>query len=162
MSLEIIPETLKTLTLISDIIIVFVVLWFLFKIINNNYKLEKIRLFFKKRYLLFGFIVSLVATLGSLFYSEILKYTPCILCWWQRIFMYPQVLFFGFALIKKGNKMFNYPVILKTSNCDVIGYSSSCSETFFLSHSYITIPMMAMTAFILIIFLGLNMMKEDG
>lgn len=45
--------------------------------------------------------LSLVATLGSLFYSEINGYTPCEFCWLQRIFMYPLILIYGTALLKK-------------------------------------------------------------
>ena len=173
---EIIPEMLKMLTIVSDAAIILIVFGLLYNKINNIDRFGKIKSIFKKNYLLFGLIVSMVATLGSLFYSEILKYPPCILCWWQRIFMYPQFLIFGFALINKDNKIFNYSIllsligggislyhyliqrgVLQTSSCDVVGYSSSCSETFFLSYGYITIPMMALTAFILLIFLGLNM-----
>ncbi|MEK6872806.1 MAG: disulfide oxidoreductase, partial [Nanoarchaeota archaeon] len=166
--------------LLSDIAIFLIIFGILFSKIYNVYKFEKTKLFFKKNYLLFGFIVSVIATLGSLFYSEILRYTPCILCWWQRIFMYPQVLIFGFAFLKKDNKIANYSILLsfiggvialyhylmqigaiRGSTCDIVGYSLSCSETFFLSYGYITIPMMALTAFILLIFLGLNIKSKD-
>lgn len=33
--------------------------------------------------------LSLIATLGSLYYSEAMELQPCLLCWYQRIFMYP-------------------------------------------------------------------------
>jgi disulfide bond formation protein DsbB len=36
-----------------------------------------------------AFIVALVATLGSLLYSEAFHFVPCRLCWFQRIAMYP-------------------------------------------------------------------------
>ncbi len=39
-----------------------------------------------------AWIVSLTATLGSLYFSEIRKFIPCELCWYQRIMMYPLVL----------------------------------------------------------------------
>ncbi|MBI2105451.1 disulfide bond formation protein B [Candidatus Woesearchaeota archaeon] len=179
MVLEIIPETLNILTLISNIAITLIVLLLIYNRTTNNpnnLAFKKISGLFKKNYLLFGLVVSMIATLGSLFYSEILKYPPCVLCWWQRIFMYPQFLIFGFALLKKDKKIFNYSILLsfvgagialyhyliqigalRASSCDVVGYSSSCAEKFFLSYGYITIPMMALTAFILLIFLGLNM-----
>src|SRR3990167_11056557 len=51
-----------------------------------------------KRAFILAFLVALIATLGSLTYSEILGYDPCKLCWIQRIFMYPQVLVLGLAL----------------------------------------------------------------
>lgn len=44
---------------------------------------------------LVGFAVALVATSGSLFYSEVLGFPPCRLCWYQRVLMYPQVVLFG-------------------------------------------------------------------
>ena len=42
----------------------------------------------------------LLATLGSLVYSEIIGLEPCRYCWYQRIFIYPQVLILGIALYK--------------------------------------------------------------
>lgn len=36
-----------------------------------------------------AWVVACVATLGSLYLSEILGYEPCKLCWFQRILMYP-------------------------------------------------------------------------
>lgn len=44
---------------------------------------------------------SFIATLGSLYFSEIMKFEPCVLCWYQRIFMYPFVLWLGIAVAKK-------------------------------------------------------------
>jgi len=45
-----------------------------------------------------AWMVSIVATLGSLYYSQIRHFIPCELCWFQRICMYPQVLLLGIAL----------------------------------------------------------------
>ena len=44
-----------------------------------------------------AWIVALIATLGSLYFSELRGFNPCILCWYQRICMYPQVLLLGIA-----------------------------------------------------------------
>ena len=44
---------------------------------------------------------SFIATLGSLYFSEIMKFEPCVLCWYQRIFMYPFVLWLGIAVAKR-------------------------------------------------------------
>lgn len=51
--------------------------------------------------LLFIWIVSVVATLGSLYFSEIRHYEPCKMCWIQRIFMYPIVIMTTIAFIQK-------------------------------------------------------------
>lgn len=44
---------------------------------------------------------ALIATLGSLYFSEFVGYIPCDLCWIQRIFMYPLIIIYGTAIIKK-------------------------------------------------------------
>lgn len=49
-------------------------------------------------YLKISFLVALVATMGSLYFGEILKYPPCTLCWYQRICMYPIVIILSSAL----------------------------------------------------------------
>ncbi|WP_198665502.1 disulfide oxidoreductase [Thermus sediminis] len=46
----------------------------------------------------FAWVVALVATLGSLYYSEVRLFLPCELCWYQRIFMYPLVILLAMAL----------------------------------------------------------------
>lgn len=50
------------------------------------------RLLVKRNLYLLVFIIALTATVGSLYYSEIIGLIPCVLCWYQRILMYPIVL----------------------------------------------------------------------
>lgn len=124
--------------------------------------------------LLFSLIISLAATLGSLFYSDIAGYDPCKLCWYQRIFMYPQPFLLWLAMRKKDLKILRYTVILSIFGallsgyhyllqlnfvpnlpCSAVGYSISCSQRFVMQFGYITIPLMAFTAFALLIILAL-------
>jgi disulfide bond formation protein DsbB len=129
--------------------------------------------FFSQKAIIFSFVIALGATLGSLFYSEIIGFEPCKLCWFQRIFIYPQVILFAIALLKKNENqklvIYNglslsiigalislYHYILQigvTSSlpCGATQYSISCSERFVMEFGYITLPMMALTAFIFII-----------
>ena len=121
---------------------------------------------------LFAFIVALTATAGSLFYSEIAGFTPCTLCWYQRILMYPQVFLFGVALWKNEYKTADYHIVLSILGaliagyhyllqigvlpelpCSAVGFSVSCAERFTMNLGYITIPLMSLTAFLLIILL---------
>lgn len=44
-------------------------------------------------------LVAVTATAGSLWFSEVVGLQPCTLCWWQRAFIYPQVLVLGAALL---------------------------------------------------------------
>ncbi|PTA69175.1 disulfide bond formation protein B [Deinococcus arcticus] len=46
-----------------------------------------------------AWVVSLAATLGSLYFSEVRQFNPCILCWFQRIFMYPLAIVLGVAAL---------------------------------------------------------------
>jgi disulfide bond formation protein DsbB len=134
---------------------------------------KKILTFFRKHAMLFAFLVALTATLGSLFYSEILGYTPCKLCWYQRILMYPQVLLLGFAYWRKDRHIVDYSIILSILGigiafyhyllqrnvvseilpCSAVGYSVSCAEKFVMTYGYITIPLMSLSAFFLILVL---------
>lgn len=54
-----------------------------------------------------AFAQAFIATLGSLVFSEVLHFPPCVLCWYQRITMYPLVIIFGVAILKK-DKLFTY------------------------------------------------------
>ena len=56
----------------------------------------------------FAFLVSLIATFGSLFFSEIMNFIPCSLCWYQRIFMYSLVFLFLINLLYPDDKIFKY------------------------------------------------------
>lgn len=47
--------------------------------------------------LAFAWLVALVATIGSLYYSEVRLFPPCTLCWYQRIAMYPLVFMLAIA-----------------------------------------------------------------
>ncbi len=86
---------------------VVITLYFLFQ------KKESAWLSFVSRHSLhIGFFVSLASVLLSLFYSNIIGYAPCTLCWWQRIFMYPQAILFGMALYKKDGGVFRYALML--------------------------------------------------
>lgn len=46
-------------------------------------------------------LTAIFATLGSLFFSEVLKLQPCVLCWYQRICMYPLVIILAVGIYKK-------------------------------------------------------------
>lgn len=65
-------------------------------------------------FVLIGFIVASIATMGSLFFSEIMQFIPCNMCWYQRIFMYPLVVIFLVNLLYPDDKVYKYsmPLVL--------------------------------------------------
>ena len=165
---HIVAEILELLTLVSGVILLFLIVDYILKK-SKNRDLGGIWDGLSKNFILFAFIVALTSTLGSLYYSDILGYGPCVLCWWQRIFMYSQVLLFGVALAKSDRDVARYgfafslvggilavihtylqrSTLSDTGFCEAVGYSVSCSQNFGVSYGYITIPVMALTAFIL-------------
>lgn len=160
---EIVNQGLTILVIFAQIVVLFIVVSYFFP----KRKKDAIMSFFSKRAILFSFFVSLTATMGSLFYSEIAGYTPCKLCWFQRIFMYPQPILFAVALWKKDKGIIKYALtlsvvgglialyhyllqtgIVEGGACSVIGsYSAACSQRFVMEYGYMTIPMMSLTAF---------------
>jgi disulfide bond formation protein DsbB len=131
--------------------------------------------FFGKYGATLAFLVALASMLGSLYYSEIVGFEPCILCWYQRIFMYPSVFILAFAIYKKDKFAIPYVLILsyiggalafyhsiiqarkvESVVCE-IGEQASCSESYITSFNYITIPVISLTAFaLMIVFLHLS------
>ena len=59
-----------------------------------------------------AWVVALVATLGSLYFSEVRGFVPCVLCWFQRIAMYPLVFVLGVAAFRAdlGGRVYALPL----------------------------------------------------
>ena len=122
--------------------------------------------FIDKHFLHLGFIIALSASLFSLVYSEIIGYLPCYLCWYQRIFLFPVVFIFASAIWHKDRKIVKYVLPLLSIGfiisvyqnfmyyfadagslpCDASGIS--CYQELVSEFGgYISIPMLALTAF---------------
>jgi len=167
---EIIVRLLALLTLLSNVIVLLYLLFYFFNRLGFAKDVwQKINKFLSGRVILYSFIVALTATSGSLYFSEIAGFTPCILCWYQRIFMYPLVLVLGVGLFTKSKDVWKYVLPLSLvglsvafyhynlqinpsllAPCTTIGFSASCSERFVTEFGYITIPWMAFSAFALV------------
>ncbi len=121
-----------------------------------------------------AFIVALVATEGSLYYSEIAGFIPCRLCWYQRILMYPLVAVTLMGALRRDDYLPGYVLPLSLLGMVVSGYhallekgvfppSASCAIDVPCNISYvnylgfITIAVMAFTAFTLITLIMLGM-----
>ena len=55
-----------------------------------------------------GLLISILGIFGSLYFSEVLKYAPCVLCWYQRIALYPLAVIYGVALWSDDRFHFKY------------------------------------------------------
>jgi disulfide bond formation protein DsbB len=115
-----------------------------------------------------AFLVAATSTLGSLYFSEIAEFTPCRLCWFQRIAMYPQVLLLGVAWYRRDEGIRHYVLPLSVIGALISTYhmllerfpslegSSGCDPTnpctirWAEEFGFITISTMALSAFVLI------------
>ncbi|WPP40218.1 disulfide oxidoreductase [Paenibacillus hunanensis] len=126
------------------------------------------KLFLSKYYLYLAWIVAIIATGGSLFLSDVLHWEPCKLCWYQRIFMYPQVILLGIAAYRNDRRIVGYaiPMTIIGGVIAIYHYAKqhipaldeiapctggvSCSKDYFEFLGFITIPFMALIAFAII------------
>jgi disulfide bond formation protein DsbB len=116
-------------------------------------------------YLAFG--TALTAMLGSLYYSEIVGFVPCTLCWYQRILMYPLTLILLVGILKQDKGVFDYVLPFSVLGIGVstyhyliqlgvIPHSPACAVGIPCGLRYVnyfgvlTIPLMALTAFTII------------
>lgn len=120
-------------------------------------------------YLLYlAWVVSVVATLGSLYFSEIRGFIPCELCWYQRILMYPLSVILGIAAYHNDLRIKKYVLPFSIiGTCvslyhymlqKVPGFALArpcvqgvpCDAMYINWFGFITIPFLALVAFILI------------
>lgn len=119
----------------------------------------------------FILLVSFVAMIGSLYFSDIKGYPPCVLCWYQRIAMYSLIPITFISLYRGDKKAYHlilpiafigwfialyhnllYIGIIK--NEEFCSYGISCTAKYVDYFGFITIPLLSFTAFSIIILLG--------
>lgn len=122
-----------------------------------------------KKYLLYlAWLQSIIATSGSLYFSEFRHFTPCILCWYQRILMYPLVLIIAIGILRKDTKLFLYVLPMSILGLIIAFYhillqnslipeaiapcaiGASCTVKYTGYFGFITIPVMSFSAFLVI------------
>lgn len=123
-----------------------------------------------------------IATLGSLYYSEIKHFTPCVLCWYQRILMYPLVLIIAVGILRKDKDLPYYVLPLSITGWLVAMYhtllqtrllpeaiapctlGASCTTKYVGYFGFITIPLLSLATFTLVtllMFLALRRRKNE-
>ncbi|GHC92871.1 disulfide bond formation protein C [Pseudorhodoferax aquiterrae] len=113
--------------------------------------------------------VALVATLGALFFSEVMQLQPCVLCWYQRIAMFPLVLILGIGAFAQDRSCIRYALPLAAAGWLLAGYhwlvyrgfvpealqpcgqGPSCTEVKLELAGFVTIPLLSLAAFSLIL-----------
>ena len=117
---------------------------------------------------LVGWTVAVLATVGSLYFSEVARFTPCTLCWYQRIAMYPFVVLLGVAMLRRderppagastlaaiGAVLAGYHVALEwipSLDSGACSAAVPCTFVWFRVFGIFSLPTLALIAFLLII-----------
>lgn len=127
-----------------------------------------------------AFFLTLVASALTLFYSGVLGFVPCGLCWFQRIFLYPQVVILGIALWKKRRDVAEYIIGLSLFGgvfalyqhylqmggsefvaCPTTGAGADCAKRILFEFGYITFPLMSFSIFVFLIVLMLLLQRKS-
>ena len=111
------------------------------------------------------------STLGSIFFSHIMEFAPCVLCWYQRIFLFPLVIILATGLFPFDKRVIVYSLPLAIIGWFVAFYHNllysgiipqelqpctkgvSCTEKYIDLFGFLTIPMLSLIAFSMIILL---------
>lgn len=112
-----------------------------------------------------AWLQALIATTGSLYFSEVMHLPPCTLCWYQRILMYPLVFVLAVSLLTNDPRLRLYALPLSVTGLVVAGYHNllyygvipegltqcaagvSCTARQIEWLGFITIPLLSLTAF---------------
>lgn len=126
-----------------------------------------------------AWLTACIATAGSLFFSEVMHFPPCALCWYQRICMYPLVLILLPAVIRFDSAVFKFSLPLAALGGAISVYHNlvytgivpeslspcsmgvSCKAKFIQWAGFIDIPQLSLLAFLLL-FLFLTLSRRMG
>ncbi|MCB1112170.1 MAG: disulfide bond formation protein B [Chlamydiia bacterium] len=113
-----------------------------------------------------AWLISCFAMLGSLFFSEVLGFEPCHLCWYERICIYPLTIILGIAAYRGDAKVIPYVLPLVGIGIALVAYQvaiqafpgwepinlcpagPSCTTIIDIGVEVVTIPLLALGAFI--------------
>jgi len=116
-----------------------------------------------------GFLVAASCMAGSLWLSEVANFTPCPLCWYQRICMYPLALVLGMAAVRRDSGVRVYAMALAGVGAVIAAYHSwiqafppangtsfctleaPCTERHVWEFGFVSIPFMALCGFAFVI-----------
>jgi disulfide bond formation protein DsbB len=158
------------LTVVADAVVVVALLCALAALVSTNARATVVAWAraIAPQAVVFAWIVAVVTTLGSLYYSEHAGFVPCELCWYQRIVMYPLVIVLGVAVLRRDRAVWitalvfvvvgaplslyhwlveRVPAFAESSSCSAL---VPCDAPRFERWGFVTLAWMAMSSFLLI------------
>ena len=125
-------------------------------------------------------LTAIVATLGSLYFSDVMHLPPCVLCWYQRIFLYPLAILVGIGIWQKDPRLPTYVLPLSIIGLGIALYHNllyyhilpesaapcsagvSCTIKLIEWFGFITIPLLSLAAFTIMTVLMLIVKRKES
>jgi len=125
-----------------------------------------------------AWLIATVSTLGSLFFSEVMDLTPCVLCWYQRIFLFPLPVVLLVGLFPFDKKVVRYALPLAIigllftvyhcllffgfipESLQPCSQGVSCADDSMVLFGFLPIPLLSLASFLIIITLLLLTYKR--
>ena len=130
--------------------------------------------------LLLAWLIATTATLGALFIGEVMLMTPCTLCWYQRIFMFPIAIILGIACFTDDRQGAVYALALALGGLAMAGYHTllvaglipkswvacsagvSCADQRLEILNGVQIPWLSLAAFMALAFLLVAYLRKSS
>ncbi len=114
-------------------------------------------------------LLATTSTMGSVFFSHVMEFAPCVLCWYQRICLFPLVILLAVGLFSFDKSVVKYTLPLTIAGWLTAFYHTllyagiipesiqpctqgiSCTEEYINLFGFITIPMLSLLSFSMII-----------
>ncbi|MBU0680801.1 MAG: disulfide bond formation protein B [Proteobacteria bacterium] len=122
-------------------------------------------------YLFLSWLIAAISTMGSIFFSHTMQFPPCVLCWYQRIFLFPLVVVFATGLLSHDQAVVRYGLPLTLAGWLVALYHNllyvgiipesiqpctqgvSCTENYIELFGFLSIPLLSLLSFTSILLL---------
>lgn len=126
-----------------------------------------------------AWVIALASMIGSLYFSEVLNFAPCMLCWYQRIIIYPLVLLIPVGIMLKDKRLASYILPLTVVGLIVSIFQNllyykvipeaimpcvdgvSCTTKYIDYFGFLTIPLLSLLSLIAITVLMVIYKKQN-
>ena len=123
-------------------------------------------------------LLASASTMGSIFFSHVMEFAPCVLCWYQRIFLFPLVIVLAMGLFPFDRNVIKYALPLAVAGWLTAAYHNllysgvvpesiqpcsqgvSCTEEYIDLFGFLTIPMLSLLSFSIIIALLITLKRR--
>ena len=129
--------------------------------------------------LFLGWLIACISTLGSVFFSYVMDFAPCVLCWYQRICLFPLVLILARGLFPLDRHVIKYAWPLAALGWLLAAYHNllyaelipagiqpcgkgiSCTEEHIELFGLLSIPQLSLISFTTLVFILIILQRRS-